>query len=50
VREETLRIMRIVGAGVGYIAAPTYYIPRDAPAENVMAMVDVFRNQDRHLA
>ncbi len=50
VRKETIRIMRILGAGGGYIAAPTHYIPGDVPAENVMAMVDVFCNQDRYLA
>ena len=50
VREETIRIMRVVGDGGGYIAAPTHYIPGDVPAENVMAMVDVFKNQGRYLA
>jgi uroporphyrinogen decarboxylase len=50
VREETIRIMRIVGKGGGYIAGPTHYIPGDAPPENVMAMVDVFTHQDRYLA
>lgn len=50
VRAETIRIMRIVGAGGGYVAAPTHYIPGDVPAENVMAMVDVFMNQNTYLA
>jgi uroporphyrinogen decarboxylase len=49
VRDETIRIMRIVGKGGGYVAAPTHYLPGDVPAENVLAMVDVFRNQDRYL-
>ena len=50
VKRETIRIMRIVGEGGGYVAAPTHYIPGDVPAENVMAMVDVFMHQDRYLA
>lgn len=50
VRGETVRVMRIVGAGGGYIAAPTHYIPGDVPAENVMAMLEVFQHQDRYLA
>ncbi len=49
VKTETIRIMRIVGAGGGYVAAPTHYIPGDVPAENVMAMVDVFQNQGKYL-
>jgi len=49
VRQETARIMRIVGDGGGYVAGPTHYIPGDVPPENVMAMVDVFTHQDRYL-
>jgi uroporphyrinogen decarboxylase len=49
VRDETIRIMRIVGEGGGYIAAPTHYIPSDVPPENVLAMVDVFMHQEKYL-
>lgn len=49
VRKETIRIMRIVGKGGGYVASPTHSLPGDVPAENVLAMVDVFKNQDRYL-
>jgi uroporphyrinogen decarboxylase len=50
VRRETARIMRIVGAGGGYVAAPTHYIPGDVPAENVLAMLDVFQHQEKYLS
>ncbi len=50
VKAETIRIMKIVGAGGGYVAAPTHYIPGDVPAENVLAMVEVFQNQGKYLA
>jgi uroporphyrinogen decarboxylase len=50
VREETIRIMKILGKGGGYVASPTHSLPGDVPAENVMAMVDVFTHQDRYLA
>jgi uroporphyrinogen decarboxylase len=49
VKNETIRIMKIVGKGGGYVAAPTHYLPGDVPVENVLAMVDVFKNQDRYL-
>ena len=45
VRSETRRIMGIMGRGGGFIAAPTHAVPPDAPAENVLAMVEVFQSQ-----
>lgn len=47
VRSETARIMGVMGRGGGFIAAPTHSVPPDVPAENIMAMVEVFLNQDR---
>jgi uroporphyrinogen decarboxylase len=47
VRRETARIMGVMGGGGGYIAAPTHAVPPDVPAENVLAMVEVFQNQDK---
>jgi uroporphyrinogen decarboxylase len=44
-RSEIIRIMRIMGKGGGYIAAPTHSVPRDVPAENILTMIDVFKNQ-----
>lgn len=45
VREETKRILGLMGKGGGYIAAPTHAVPYDVPSENILAMVDVFMNQ-----
>ena len=49
VRRETARIMRIMGKGGGYIAAPTHSVPGDVPPANILAMVEVFQNQSRFL-
>ena len=48
VRDETVRTMRLMGKGGGYIAAPTHGITRDVPPENILAMADVFANQSKH--
>jgi uroporphyrinogen decarboxylase len=37
--------MRILGSGGGYIAAPTHRITPDVPADNILAMIDAFKNQ-----
>lgn len=47
VRRETARIIGIMGAGGGFIAAPTHSVPPDVPAENVLAMMEVFQNQEK---
>ncbi|MHB1484329.1 MAG: uroporphyrinogen decarboxylase family protein [Saccharofermentanales bacterium] len=49
IRSETARIMRIMGKNGGYIAAPTHAVPGDVPPENIIAMLDVFMNQDKYL-
>lgn len=49
VKEETARIMKIMGKNGGYIAAPTHAVPHDVPAENIDAMFEVFKNQDKYL-
>jgi uroporphyrinogen decarboxylase len=46
IRSETARIMRIMGKNGGYIAAPTHAMPGDIPLENILAMLDVFENQE----
>lgn len=45
VREETKRLMEVLGRGGGYIAAPTHAVPSDVPPENILAMLEVFENQ-----
>lgn len=47
VKEETKRIMDIMSEGGGYIAAPTHAIPFDVPVENILAMLEVFENQNK---
>ena len=49
VREKTAEIMRIMKKGGGYIAAPTHSMPYDIPAENAVAMIEVFENQQKYL-
>ena len=45
VRKETRRLMDILGRDGGYIAAPTHAIPNDVPTENILALLDVLKNQ-----
>ncbi|MGI6707266.1 MAG: uroporphyrinogen decarboxylase family protein [Clostridia bacterium] len=49
VKKETVQIMKTLGKNGGYIAAPTHDIPGDVPAENVLAMLDVFQHQSSYL-
>jgi len=49
VKDKTVELMRILGKGGGYIAAPTHAIPGDVPPENVVAMLEVMENQDKYL-
>jgi len=50
VKEETIRIMKIMSKNGGYIAAPTHALEFDAPPENIMAMFEVFQTQEKYLA
>ena len=45
VRRETRKLLKILGEGGGYIAAPSHSIPSDAPPENMAAMIEVLQNQ-----
>ena len=47
IQEEIIRIAKILSPGGGYILAPTHDIPGDVPPENIMAMLEVFQNQDK---
>lgn len=49
VKEETIRIMKIMKKNGGYIAAPTHAVPFDVPPENIYAMIEVFLDQDQYL-
>lgn len=50
VKKETIRILKIMRTGGGYIAAPTHAVPFDVPPENICAMMEVFRNQEKYLS
>ncbi len=45
IKTKTREIMEVLGRGGGYIAAPTHAVPQDVPPENILAMIEVFREQ-----
>jgi uroporphyrinogen decarboxylase len=44
-RDEVRRLLDVVGKDGGYIASPAHAIPGDAKPENVLAMMEVLREQ-----
>ena len=48
VQEEIIRIAKILRSGGGLIIAPTHALPFDIPTENILAMAEVFQNQDKY--
>lgn len=44
-REEVIRLLKEIGKNGGYIASPSHDIPYDAKPENILAMIDVLKNQ-----
>ena len=49
VRAEVVRVTKAMRKGGGLIIAPTHAIPFDVPPENILAMADVFQNQEKYL-
>jgi len=49
VQKEIVHVMKIVGKNGGLIIAPTHSVPQDVPVENILAMAEVFQNQDKFL-
>jgi uroporphyrinogen decarboxylase len=47
VQAEFVRVARFLRANGGLIIAPTHALPYDVPPENVLAMAEVFQNQER---
>ena len=45
VKNVTREMIRVMGSGGGYIAAPTHSVPADVPSENIVALVEAFQNQ-----
>lgn len=48
VRNEVIRIANALSNKGGLIIAPTHAIPFDVSPENILAMVDVFQNQNKY--
>ena len=46
VKEEIHRVMDVMNVNGGYILAPTHAMPNDITAENVMAFLEVARNEN----
>lgn len=44
VRAEARRLMERIGAGGGYILAPSHDIPKDVPVENILALIETVRD------
>lgn len=49
VQKEAVRIAKTMSKGGGFIWAPTHALAFDVPPENIMALADVFHNQDKYL-
>ena len=49
VKDEIVRIIKILRTNGGLIIAPTHAVPYDVPPENILAMLEVFQNQEKYL-
>jgi len=49
VQAEIVQVMKAAGKNGGLIIAPTHSVPHDVPVENILAMAEVFQNQDKFL-
>jgi uroporphyrinogen decarboxylase len=47
VQDEIVRVVKALRESGGLIIAPTHALPFDVPPENILAMAEVFQNQDR---
>jgi uroporphyrinogen decarboxylase len=46
-QKEIVRVVKILRENGGLIIAPTHALPFDVPVENILAMMEVFQNQER---
>jgi uroporphyrinogen decarboxylase len=46
-QNEIVRVVQALRANGGLIIAPTHALPFDVPAENILAMAEVFQHQER---
>ena len=49
VRREVARVAEILRPGGGFILAPSHALTYDIPPENILAMLEVMRNQEKYL-
>ena len=49
VQKEIVWVMKTAGKNGGLIISPTHSVPQDVPVENILAMAEVFQNQDKFL-
>lgn len=49
VKEEIVKLYHQLHEGGGYILAPTHALAFDVPPENILAMIEVFNNQEKYL-
>ena len=49
VREETRRVVRILGRNGGYIAGPSQEIMNDVPTANIIAMLETIKEEERNM-
>ncbi|MDR0449681.1 MAG: uroporphyrinogen decarboxylase [Treponema sp.] len=47
VQDEIVRVVKALRGSGGLIIAPTHALPADVPPENILAMAEVFRNQEK---
>jgi uroporphyrinogen decarboxylase len=50
VQEEIVRVIKALRKDGGLIIAPTHALPFDVPPDNILAMAEVFRNQEAFLS
>ena len=49
VQNEIVRLIKILGEDGGLIISPTHSVPQDVPPENILAMAEVFMNQEKFI-
>ena len=48
VKEEAVRIAKVLHKNGGFIIAPTHAVEFDVPPENIMSLLEVFQNQEKY--
>jgi len=49
VKKETIRLLKGIGSNGGYIFSPAHATPADVPLDNMLAMLEIVRNQEKYL-